>query len=308
MLSSILKKKIENRIVLSYKDLKYNPCNDVIFPSVIKVPEHIEKPLGKYYMYYAPHSNPGGICLAYSNDLNGEWIEYTENPIITNKWSDKYDVEHVSSPHVIYIEEKKQFFLYFHGDNEQTRYAYSSNGIAFDYGGIVLDTEILSQFSGLSYARTFKLNKPENIYKYVMFYLGYTYIEDLWSEFKSFGLYRALSKNCIDWEYEDKPIISQNDIEKGEFVCSPFYLSVDNKSYLLFHKDKGVNGSIYYIEMNSKFEKIGDIKLLCSYNEVFDKEFRISDPDIIIENDIVYMFVATGRRLNQNIGLIKYEV
>ncbi len=177
MLSNILKKKKGSRIVLSYKDLKYNPCDDIIFPSVIKVPGNIEKPLGKYYMYYAPHSNPGGICLAYSNDLDGEWTEYANNPIITNKWDDKYDVEHVSSPHVLYIEEKKQFFLFFHGDNEQTRYAFSSNGITFEYGDVILDTEILSEFSGLSYARTFKLAKSENTYKYAIFYLGYTYIE-----------------------------------------------------------------------------------------------------------------------------------
>lgn len=308
MLSNILKQKLDNKIVLKHKDLKYNPCNDIIFPSVIKVSEYIKNPLGKYYMYYAPHSNPGGICLAYSNDLNEQWIEYEKNPIITNKWKDMYEVEHVSSPHIIYIEEKKQFFLYFHGDNEQTRYAFSSDGIDFNYGGIVLDTEISSEFSGLSYARTFKLDKPETTYKYIMFYLGYTYIEGSWSEFKSFGLYYALSKNCIDWEYQNKLIVSQDDIEKGEFICSPFYLSIQGKNFLLFHKDKGVNSSIYYIEIDNEFKKSSKIKLLCNYNDVFDKKFRISDPDIIIEDNILYMFVATGKRLNQNIGLIKYEI
>lgn len=53
-------------IVLDYKNLKYNPCNDVIIPSVIRT-EHLDKPLGKYYLYYAPHNAPGGICLAYAS-------------------------------------------------------------------------------------------------------------------------------------------------------------------------------------------------------------------------------------------------
>jgi hypothetical protein len=37
-------------VVLDYKDLKYNPCNDVIIPSVITTGQ-IQTPLGRYYMY-----------------------------------------------------------------------------------------------------------------------------------------------------------------------------------------------------------------------------------------------------------------
>jgi len=58
-------------IVLDYRGLKYNPCDDIIIPSVIKAYQHLQKPLGRYYMYYAPHNPPGGICLAYADALEG---------------------------------------------------------------------------------------------------------------------------------------------------------------------------------------------------------------------------------------------
>lgn len=39
-------------IALDYAGLKYNPCNDIIIPSVIRT-DDLQKPLGRYYMYYA---------------------------------------------------------------------------------------------------------------------------------------------------------------------------------------------------------------------------------------------------------------
>ena len=66
-------------VVLDYKDLKYNPCNDIIIPSVIAT-DQLQKPLGRYYMYYAPHNAPGGICLAYADSPAGPWKEYEANP------------------------------------------------------------------------------------------------------------------------------------------------------------------------------------------------------------------------------------
>ena len=49
---------IHQGVVLDYKDLKYNPCNDVIIPSVIAT-DQLQKPLGRYYMYYAPAQRSG---------------------------------------------------------------------------------------------------------------------------------------------------------------------------------------------------------------------------------------------------------
>ena len=62
-------------VVLDYKDLKYNPCNDILIPSVIAT-DQLQKPLGRYYLYYAPHNAPGGVCLAYADSPAGPWKAY----------------------------------------------------------------------------------------------------------------------------------------------------------------------------------------------------------------------------------------
>jgi len=36
-------------VILDYKDLRYNPCDDLIFPGVIRAADHFPRPLAKYY-------------------------------------------------------------------------------------------------------------------------------------------------------------------------------------------------------------------------------------------------------------------
>ena len=50
----------DGTIVLDYADLRYNPCDDLIFPSVIRTDATVAGPLANYYMYCAPHNSPGG--------------------------------------------------------------------------------------------------------------------------------------------------------------------------------------------------------------------------------------------------------
>jgi len=44
-------------------------------PSLIRVPEWVDKPLGKYYLYFAAHKGDH-IRLAYSDRINGPWRTY----------------------------------------------------------------------------------------------------------------------------------------------------------------------------------------------------------------------------------------
>ena len=68
-------------VVLDYEDLKYNPCDDIIIPSVVET-TRLQKPLGQYYLYYAPHNAPGGICMAFADSPAGPWKEHPANPLI----------------------------------------------------------------------------------------------------------------------------------------------------------------------------------------------------------------------------------
>ena len=66
-------------VILQASDLKYAPRDDIIEPAVIATEGRLEQPLGKYYLYYAPHDPPGGICLAYADKPEGPWHEYEAN-------------------------------------------------------------------------------------------------------------------------------------------------------------------------------------------------------------------------------------
>ena len=49
-------------------------------PSLIKVPEWIENPLGKYYLYFADHKGLY-IRLAYADELAGPWNIYAPGTV-----------------------------------------------------------------------------------------------------------------------------------------------------------------------------------------------------------------------------------
>jgi hypothetical protein len=60
------------------EDLAYNPTGEFIFPSVFHAGAHLQNPLGEWYLYYAPHEDPGGIAFLYADSLDGPWTEYAD--------------------------------------------------------------------------------------------------------------------------------------------------------------------------------------------------------------------------------------
>ena len=273
-------KGLENRlpvfgqgtILLSHSKLAYNPCNDLIFPSVINAHDFTSNPLGKYYMYYAPHNAPGGICLAYASSLHGPWIEYTGNPLITNQWLPYYDVGHVSSPHAIFIPEESRLFLYYHGDNDTTHYAVSEDGVTFTYGGVAIDHNMLPGSNLMAYARVFRHTPPDSSFRYVMLFTSLTYVPGSWDSFASYGLYRAWSNDAQNWHVNETPIISHHDLDNSVyFICSPTLFSWQGELYVVFHKDwkddkvqGGVYSDLYAIEVDAGLQAIGPQRLFCS--------------------------------------------
>ena len=300
----------QGSILLAPSGLAHNPCNDLIFPSVVNAQECFSKPLGKYYLYYSPHNAPGGICLAYASSLHGPWVEYVGNPIITNQWLPHYDVEHVSSPHVIWVPEESRLFLYYHGDNEVTRYAVSEDGVAFTYSGIAISTDDLKGSDITGYARVFRHTMPSTSSRYVMLFAGLKYFPGSWDSYESHGLYSAWSMDAKQWHVESKPIVSHLDIEDTAFVWSPFLFSWKSKSYVVFHKDffdarlpGGMNTDLYCVEVDADLHPVSPLRLFCSRHIFGDESGRVSDPCLLYEDDTLYLFAAIGPRLSQSIGL-----
>jgi hypothetical protein len=94
-------------------------------PTVIRVPDWIERPLGRYYMYFANHMGET-IRLAYADELEGPWrihepgvldvratAFYRPQPDPEGPRADFYT--HVASPEILIDEEGRRLVMWFHG-------------------------------------------------------------------------------------------------------------------------------------------------------------------------------------------------
>ena len=79
-------------------------------PSLIRVPDWVEKPLGRYYLYFAHH---GGkyIRLAYADALEGPWKLLPGGVL---GLADAPGVGHIASPDVHVDAESRRIRMYFH--------------------------------------------------------------------------------------------------------------------------------------------------------------------------------------------------
>jgi hypothetical protein len=80
-------------------------------PSLIREPDWIERPLGRYYLYFAHHDGRY-IRLAYADDLHGPWR--THEPGVLPLEASHF-AGHIASPDVQVNEERQQIRLYYHG-------------------------------------------------------------------------------------------------------------------------------------------------------------------------------------------------
>ena len=80
-------------------------------PSLIKVPDWIPNPLGRYYLYFAHHSGDF-IRLAYSDDLHTGWTVHESGTLHLN---DTPCLGHIASPDVHVLDDTREIRMYFHG-------------------------------------------------------------------------------------------------------------------------------------------------------------------------------------------------
>lgn len=111
-------------------------------PSLIQVPDWIENPLGRYYLYFA-HHHGSHIRMAYANRLEGPWRIYGPGVLQVEETPAYDDVprDHVASPDVHVDHERKKIRMYYHGDPrpgwpdapyQMSYVARSSDGLEFE--------------------------------------------------------------------------------------------------------------------------------------------------------------------------------
>lgn len=279
--------------------LAYNPTGEVIFPSVIKASDYFSSPLGTYYLYYAPHDAPGGINLAYANSPDGPWTEYSANPIIANNWSPHYNVSHVSSPDAIWIPESSRLHLYFHGENNVSRVAWSTNGINFTYDKVVLSVSDFNSVSEASYMRVFRHAIAGKNNVYAAFIMG--------NNNGTRRIYLAWSNDGRFWTTRRDPFISPN-AEEGTQLSGANLLLWRDKIYAVYHSSGGLgdnSGDMYASELSADFNTVTHVGMFYNSNSTSPDESKASSPDFITVNNTLYMFYATGARLEGKLASAK---
>lgn len=290
-------------MILGYEGLRYRPHDDLIFPSVVATSGRFPNPLGRYYLYYAPHDPPGGICMAYADRLEGPWKEYAHNPLIPREWKPHYKVSHVSGPHALWNAEEKKMFLYFHGENPETRLATSPDGIRFDYEGTVLTTAMFPGLSEASYARVFEHRIAGADTRFVMLFMG--------NDKGTRRIYQARSADGRKWHPVDGVFM---DPPPGtDQVAGAWWIPWNGRNYIISHanaddanphvpiNNKGFN--LYLNETDAGFTKTRPLGRFMDASVFGADNAGLMSPCVFEENGVLYLFVNTGPRLGNKISL-----
>jgi hypothetical protein len=170
-------------------------------PSLIRVPDWVENPLGRYYLYFADHKGDY-IRLAYADDLLGPWqihppgslqIEDSHFPAVpppipsdealeqfaSNRAADQGSATlphstakeatapHIASPDVHVDDANRRIVMYFHGladfGTQLTRVALSPDGIRFQARQETLGRTYLRAFP--YDAMTYGIAMPGQVYR-----------------------------------------------------------------------------------------------------------------------------------------------
>lgn len=273
--------------------LRYNPTNELIFPCIRGVYDKLASPLGRYYLYYAPHDAPGGICLAYGNSLGGQFTEYPYNPIISRVWSPYYSVTHVSSPHVLWNAANRQFYLYFHGENTTTRMAWSTDGVHFTYHGRVLHTGVIPGATETSYARVFEHSVSGLSNRFVMVFMGVTS--------GSRKIFWGWSADGKTWKYDPTPLVSPGPDGQTD-IAAPHLLKRNGTAYIVYH---GNGGNMLITEVGNNFDREIHLGVFHRAMAGSPDRGRAAAPSFGTDGGVQYMFYEAGPRLDGTIAVAR---
>lgn len=294
--------------------MSYNPTNEFIFPTVFHAGDHLADPLGEWYLYAAPHDDPGGIVLLYSDSLEGPWAEFDGNPVISRTWEPYYDLSdgppgnsHVSSPDVVWNPDEQKMFLYYHGNNSVIRYATSDDGVTFEYGGVAVademgDTPDLPTITASSYARVFPHPDPDSPYEWAMFYMTNddTPVDEGLRGVRRIRL--AESTDGRNWIVAPEPVVEPGD-EEGANVSGPNLWELNGQLYVLYH---GSSGKSYARSIDRTLRNVGETPIVLHQSSGVGADTgRVAAPEIVEDGGERYLFYESGDRLGATIAWAK---
>jgi hypothetical protein len=286
-----------------------------------------EAPLDRYYLFYSPHENPGGMYLATGPTLDGPWTE--RNTVIDLNWAKDIEgsnvntASHISACHVIWNDVYNKYFMYFHGPNTTTHYATSDNLKDWTFGKSILNAQDFgSRGNEASYSKIFEYSVPGLDNKFIMLIM-------IAESSSSRRVYWAHSKDGIDWTGVRRPLVSADlDYKKvpgtdikpnyegsiGNNVAASFFMESNGRYFVFFN---GSSGNICVAEIGEAFDmEIHWGEYMKAADVIIDKDDngnlialpRVAAP-LFITDDAGkwYMFFEAGSRLGANIAYAKEQ-
>ncbi|GAB2489705.1 hypothetical protein GCM10027063_33750 [Promicromonospora xylanilytica] len=279
------------------QSLPHNPNQEFIFPSVFHAGAHLEDPLGEWYVYYAPHDDPGGINLMYADSLDGPWTQHEGSPVVANQWEGVYDVPHVSSPDAVWNADEERMYLYFHGDNRVTRYATSTDGVTFDYGGTAVTTAMVDaaqpgrNATETSYARVFRNPDRSSSQRW-----GMLFMTNYDTNVRHINL--AWSRDGRDWQVEPEPIVTPGPVE-GTNVSAADLWTWRGQHYIVYG---ATVGTILARPVDRTLTEVGEPEPLFVPQPAPPEAGRATSPQIVRADGTVHLIYEHGERSHTTIA------
>lgn len=277
--------------------LPHNPNQEFIFPSVFHAGAHLEDPLGEWYVYYAPHDDPGGINLMYADSLDGPWTQHEASPVVANQWEGIYDVPHVSSPDAVWNAADRRMYLYFHGDNTVTRYATSTDGVTFTYGGEAVTTEMVDaaqpgrHATETSYARVFRNPDRSSRQRW-----GMLFMTNYDTNVRHINL--AYSRDGRDWQVEPEPVVTPGPVE-GTNVSAADLWQWKGQHYIVYG---ATVGTVLARPVDRTLTDVGEPEPLYVPQPAPPEAGRATSPQIVRADGTLHLIYEHGERSHTTIA------
>lgn len=284
------------REALDMSELDYEPNGELIFPCLLSTAGRLPDAPGRFLLYYAPHDPPGGICLAHADSPEGPFTEHPGNPIVSKDWDPHYSVSHVSSPHVMWNEECGQMWLYFHGENDTTRLARSTDGIHFTYEGTVLSTDMVPGTTETSYARVFEHPLPDRGTRYVM-----VFMRNSTGDNRSIGW--GWSVDGITFDFAPEPLIDHADLGLQD-LSGPHLVERGGRTLVVYHTDRG---DIRATEVGAGFDRRDHLGVVHTPMQGPPDRGRSASPSFCADGGTEYMLYEAGDRLDARIAVARAD-
>ncbi|NQW18212.1 MAG: hypothetical protein HQ478_12085 [Chloroflexi bacterium] len=153
----------QNPIIVPHMDDRMG--GNINGPSLIKVPDWVENPLGRYYLYFGHHRGTY-IRLAFADSPDGPYTMVKPGVLDVDN---SHFVHHIASPDVHLDHDLQRFIMYYHGrvregDHMQaSRVAVSADGIRFSASPEILGAPYFRVFEHADYF--YAIGMPGIVYR-----------------------------------------------------------------------------------------------------------------------------------------------